>query len=176
MNAMRTMTLLFALLAIAFSSASASDMTGQRYVCVLEGSQAVPIPSQYPAIGNGFFDLDAATNTLSFAVYECHGVLNGATAVHIHGPASTTELGPIIATLTPTGNGDFVGSVGTLDAQQLRDLNCGLWYVDIHTATDPFPWGDIRGWIRGNWGWDWAAPCNVAIEPTTWGRVKSLYR
>jgi len=175
MNAVRTMTTVFAVLAVASSGASASELTAQQYICVLEGSQAFPVPSQYPAVGNGFFTLDGA-NALSFTVFECHGVLSGATAVHIHGPALQTDLGPVIATLTPNQYGVYTGVLGTLTAQQLRDLNCGLWYVDIHTAADPFPWGDIRGRIRGDWGWPWAAPCNLPVEQSTWGRVKSLYR
>lgn len=174
MNAVRTMPLVLALLAVAFSGAVASDQIAQQYVCVLEGSQVFPIPTQQPAVGNTFFDLDN-TNTLAIRMFECYGVSNGAT-VHVHGPATTTEFGPVIATLTSLGNGVFTGTVGPLDAQQLRDINCGLWYVDVHTATDPFPWGDLRGQIRGNWGWHWTAPCSLPVTPSTWGMIKSLYR
>jgi hypothetical protein len=167
------MPLASAVLAAVFSAAGASELTSEHYICVLGGNQVVPPLSQQVDVGNGFFTL-SDTNELSYNVYECHGVLANATSVHIHGPGSPTETGPILFTLTPDQFGSYHGVLGPLDPQQLRDLNCGLWYIDVHTAQNP--WGEVRGRIRGDWGWPWAAPCNLPVEPSTWGAVKSLYR
>lgn len=173
MNAVRIMTLAASVLAATFTAANASDQTASNYVCVLGGSQVIPPLSQQTDIGNGFFMLTAA-NELHYNIDECRGVMANAIAVHIHGPASTAEIGPILYTLLPDQYGFYSGTLGPLDAQQLRDLNCGLWYLDVHTAQNP--WGEVRGWIRGDWGWPWAFPCGLPVEPTTWGKVKSLYR
>ena len=150
----------------------ASDAVADTYQCLLEGQQVVPPTPQY-AVGWVDFQL-SATHELSFQVSQCYYSTD--VVAHIHGPAAPGAIGPVIFTLQNNlGLFNWKAVLGTLDDQQLRDLNCGLWYVDIHTLQ--YPQGEVRGWIRGNWGWSILHyPCVLATEESTWGAVKARYR
>lgn len=174
MNAARMIALVAVVLAVSSSVANASEETTDTYASLLEGAQVVP-PNDLHAIGFGLFNLNA-TNELSYEIIEC-ALFSGVSEIHIHGPAAEGAIGPIIFSipLPPNYTGFFSGVLGTLDTQQLRDLNCGLWYLDIHTAAHPE--GHVRGRIRGLWGWEprpW--PCLLPARQSTWGAIKSLYR
>jgi CHRD domain len=172
MNSLRTSALVAVVLAIGFTIPNASDEVTDNYACVLEGAQVVP-PNGWVPVGNGMFHLNAV-NELAYDIIECFG-LNRA-EVHIHGPAGVGENGPIIFTIPvpPNNPAYWSGVLGPLTTQQLRDLNCGLWYLDIHTPE--FPEGQVRGRVRGLWGWQPAWPCFLPTRQSTWGAIKALYR
>jgi hypothetical protein len=167
--------LLFAVTSLTLATARASEQTSDSYAGVLDGASVVP-PVPFPpqaASGRADFFL-SASNELSYQMYDCTGLSN--VEAHIHGPAPAGAIGPVIFTI-PAGSSQSwyrTGVIGVLNDQQLRDLNCGLWYIDIHTAEYPF--GQVRGQIRGLWGWQPASPCFLAASESTWGAVKTLYR
>src|SRR5262249_15792869 len=68
--------------------------------------------------------------------------------VHIHGPADSNNVAPIIFPLpTPSPTPDVdIQIVPT--AQQVADLKSGLDYMNIHTNN--FPNGEIRGQLLWN--------------------------
>ena len=138
-------------------------------------AQVVPPISSAGLIGFGSLHL-SDTNELSYNFIECHLYGGDVTAIHIHGPAAPGEIGPILYTIpTPSPYYGFIsGVLGVVNDQQLHDLNCGLWYVDIHTVNNPL--GEVRGRIRGQWGWYVRDPCSLPTDPVSWGQVKVRYR
>ena len=172
----RLLAVFVVVLATCVLTANASDQTADHYVCITERVAIPPYP--YTAvIGRGDFAL-SPTNELSFRLYDCY-FYGQQVVAHIHGPAVGGATGPIIFTLPPgpTGPGYFwTGVLGTLNNDQLHDLNCALWYLDYHTPE--YPDGIARGQVRGLWGDGWHPPdpCFLPTEPSTWGSVKSLYR
>jgi hypothetical protein len=101
-----------------------------------------------------------------------HGtlVINGpetVTAVHLHGPAGIGETGPLVMDLPLPRDGD--GGVEFQDipvnAEQIAAIESVLMsYVDVHTVEHP------GGAVRGQVGPE------IAVEPSTWGFVKQLFR
>ncbi len=143
---------------------SAHATTG--YSATLSGLQEVPADVS-PATGFGAFVLDNTGTQLSYSV-SYNGLLGPLTAAHIHNGAVGVN-GPVVYGLnflpnvgTTSGTISGVLAVTPLD---VSNLAAGLYYVNIHTQV--FPGGEIRGQI----GLD-ATPS----RPTSWGRMKSLYR
>ena len=87
------------------------------------------------------------------------GITASMTGGHIHGPGGPGTNAPVIydlignGVLSGTTSGTYNGSFNlisnptgyTTTAQQLADLNAGLWYLNIHDSS--FPGGEIRGQI-----------------------------
>ncbi len=110
--------------------------------------------------GSGTLSLDTVANTLTFNNIGWSGLSADSIASHIHGPAavgaSTGVLYPLDPTYTTVGTGIRSGTfAGTLSlvagtggftiAQQVSQLEGGLWYMNIHSTA--FPGGEIRGQI-----------------------------
>lgn len=122
--------------------------------------------------GTGTFTLTLVGTTMTING-AFSGLSSNSTAAHIHGPAGPLPAtASVIYDFTPGGlNLATLGStsgtiIGTFElvpkgtggaytvAQQIADLNAGLWYVNVHSAA--FGGGEIRGQI-------------VAVpEPSTW--------
>jgi len=102
--------------------------------------------------GNGSITLSGTTLSVSIAF---SGLSANSTATHIHGPAqrgvNAAVLYPLnsIATLgstagTISGDVSLVNGTGGLSlAQQLQQLQDGLWYVNVHSTAHAG--GEIRG-------------------------------
>ena len=114
--------------------------------------------------GSGTLTLDTTVNTLTFNNILWSGLSADSTASHIHGPAapgvSTSVLYPLNPTYTQVGpgirSGQFSGTLPLADgtggftiAQQISQLEGGLWYINIHSdgLQNGFPGGEIRGQI-----------------------------
>jgi hypothetical protein len=117
--------------------------------------------------GSGTLTLDTTANTLTFNNISWTGLSADSTASHIHGPAapgvSTGVLYPLDPTYTTVGSGirsgTFSGTLTLTDlapggnpypiANQIADLENGLWYMNIHSdgSQGGFPGGEIRGQI-----------------------------
>jgi hypothetical protein len=116
-------------------------------------------------IGQVYLYLTGSTLTFSNGNYS--GLSGTVSAAHIHGPAGPGVSAGVIYGLIPTfitsgansgtingGNLSLVdGTAGITLANQLTQLNSGLWYINIHSTT--FGGGEIRGQIV------------VVPEPTT---------
>lgn len=135
--------------------ASLTFAQAQSYIANLNGAQDGGGARQ----GSGSVNLTLSGTTLSLSG-SYSGLTTPSSAGHIHGPAPVGvntnvlyDLGALgILTLGAT-SGTYSGSltIGPLQsgaytvAQQISDLNTGLWYLNIHDST--FPGGEIRGQI-----------------------------
>ncbi len=137
----------------------------QSYIATLDGAQ----DGGGARMGSGsvLITLSGTTLTLSGGSYS--GLTTPASAAHIHGAAPVGINAGVLYSLggsvIPLGStaGTISGNVNLVPnpngttfsvAQQLADLNNGLWYLNIHNAT--FPGGEIRGQIL------------LVPEPATW--------
>jgi len=126
----------------------------QTFTASLDGAQDGGGTRQ----GTGFVTLTLSGNSLSLSG-SFSGLSTNMTAGHIHGPAAIGSPASVIydlvgpGILTGTTSGTYNGTVNLVAnptpnyslAQQLTDLNAGLWYLNIHDSK--FPGGEIRGQI-----------------------------
>ncbi|HEX5653274.1 MAG TPA: CHRD domain-containing protein [Chitinophagaceae bacterium] len=109
------------------------------------GNQEIPIVTT-TATGTLTGTYVSAINTLTYNI-TWTGLSGNVTAMHFHGPAtSSQEAGPIHS-LTISSNGTAGTSTGTLilaDSTE-QHLLAGKIYYNIHTALNPD--GEIRGQV-----------------------------
>lgn len=137
--------------------ASVTVASGQSYIANLDGAQDGGAGRQ----GTGTASITLSGTTLTFTGGSYSGLTTASSAAHIHGPSGPYpasagvlyNLGTLGAITLGSTSGTFSGSFGlvpavgpyTTTAQQIADLNAGLWYINIHNST--FPGGEIRGAI-----------------------------
>jgi hypothetical protein len=133
-------TLLTALAACLISSASfAADL---QFAATLNGATEVP-PKTTAGTGDLLATLDTTTKTLTYTLtYE--GLTGPATMAHFHGPAAVGANAGVAVPIAPPLANPIHGSVKLTDAQ-IKDLEAGKWYTNIHTAANPG--GEIRGQV-----------------------------
>lgn len=112
--------------------------TAQVYDIYLSGAQQVPVND---SAATGRCLAGVSPDLGSMAVVCWHNVEN-AQAAHIHRGAPD-QIGPVVFPFDSVES-PFKG-VFPLTAQDLADLQAGLFYVNIHSAD--FPGGEIRGQI-----------------------------
>ncbi len=133
--------LLFTLLLLLPLSAGAATVALEA---TLDGAQA-NAGGGTGSSGTGFAQMTLDTNSLLFNWNASWSGLSGAaTAAHFHGPASPTQNAGVQVGIDHTSN-PSIGST-TLSQAQANDLLAGLWYLNIHTATNPG--GEIRGQVQ----------------------------
>lgn len=125
----------------------------EAFTAVLSGAAEVGDASPSSATGRAVLALKG--NTL-WLYLSYAGLSGNATAMHIHGPAATTEsAGVMIPLPTPPPGGAVTmtatADVSALTAEQRAALRSGRTYLNVHTANKP-P-GEIRGQV---------APLNLA--------------
>lgn len=142
-----------AALALAASVSTAQVLEYNFDINVAQEVPAPTIPSGFDPSGTGFVTLDLATNELTWDI-EYQGLTGDIVApgAHFHGPAdfgATAGVRVFIAggtgaplPLPPSGR--LMGTA-IITADQARDLQDGLWYVNIHTALNQS--GEIRGQV-----------------------------
>jgi len=147
------------LLVLAALTASLSLAQAQNYTVVLDPSLEPATPPGRTGSGIGNLTLSGTTLSLSITFSGLSGTF---TADHIHGPAQalpTSTAGVLysLIPLTTLSDANHAGTIsGTVNlianpipnysvAQQLTDLNNGMWYVNVHSST--FGGGEIRGQI-----------------------------
>ena len=130
----------------------------------LDGLQEVP-PNASPATGSGTLVIDNAQTQVTYSI-NYSGLTGTRSAQHIHGPGAPGVPAPVVLPLSATGTtSGLVSGVAAITATVIGYMVAGTAYVNIHSST--FPGGEIRGQIQMN-----ATPA----RPTTWGRIKRLYR
>ncbi len=115
------------------------------FITYFSGRNEVPNANASAATGFGRVVLNDAETQITASFYWT-GIGPGSTSGHIHGPAAVTATAPVLFNLAPaTGtNGSTVDQVFTVTATDVSNLRAGLFYMNIHSATN-FPGGEIRG-------------------------------
>jgi len=131
-------SLLAAVFTVGCLSAASAAML--NYKATMTAKQEVP-PTTSTGSGDVLATLNTATKQLSYTMTYM-GLTGPATAAHFHGPAAAgANAGVVIPIGMPPGN-PATGSVTLTDAQ-MKDLEAGKWYANVHTAANKG--GEIRG-------------------------------
>jgi hypothetical protein len=105
----------------------------------MKASNEVPA-TKSKGTGSVTATLDTATKKLTWkGSYK--GLTGPATAAHFHGPAARGKNAGVAIPISPNTS-PFQGSA-TLTDEQVKDLEAGMWYVNVHTAANKG--GEIRG-------------------------------
>lgn len=144
---------------LSFMAAVPAQATIIGFSASLNGAQENP-PVPTPATGTGTFSYDDVTNVLSYNI-TYSGLLANETAAHFHRGAVGMNGGIQIG--LPSPGQPKIGTVN-LTAVHEADLLAGLWYCNIHTTL--YPAGEIRGQLERA----------VPAQPSSWGRIKGLYK
>ena len=177
------------------SAVTSSHAAWVVYNVTLNGANESP-PNASPGTGTATVGVNAATHQL-YIHMDWSGTNGPTSACHIHAATAVAGTGTAgVATTTPYFAGFPIGVTGgtydiTLDETQASSWNpayvtanggttagaeaalfaaiaAGKAYLNVHTALPlGVPGGEIRGFLL---------PAPVASEPSTWGRVKALYR
>ena len=149
--------ILFALITVACLTLAQAQSS---FTINMSGSQEAPTPNASPATGSGTATYNAGAGTLTINNLVYSGLTANSTASHIHGPGapgvSAGVIYPFSAPMFVSGTtaGTINGTITLVTnpnattyslAQQIADLQAGLWYVNIHDGN--FPLGEIRGQI-----------------------------
>lgn len=171
---LRLATLLLGAAITAVLAGTAAAQT--TYTATINAAQEVPANASM-GTGSATVILNAAGTALSISA-NFSGLGTAYSASHIHGPAAPGSNGGVrwafvgAAAGWVFGAGNTSGSITNyavasgITATDIANLNGGLMYVNIHSSG--FPGGEIRGQLfKAN---------VVPTLPTSWGRMKSLYR
>ena len=133
----RTSLLTAAFAAGLISIASAATV---NYHATLTGKSEVP-PTTTSGSGDVLATLDTSKKTLTYTLTYM-GLTGPATAAHFHGPAAA---GANAGVAVPIGSppASPVSNTVTLTDAQMKDLQAGKWYANVHTKANPA--GEIRG-------------------------------
>jgi hypothetical protein len=123
---------------VAAASAATMDFTAN-----LTAASEVP-----PKTSSGFGDLLATLDTtkkeLSYTL-TFDGLTGPATAAHFHGPAAVGANAGVVVPIGGANPTSPAHGTATLTDAQIKDLEAGKWYVNVHTAANPG--GEIRGQV-----------------------------
>jgi hypothetical protein len=140
---MKSRTLRTALAALACATAvalaSPSLAATMNFKANLKGSSEVPATTS-KGTGSVTATLDTTTKKLTWKGSYA-GLSGPATAAHFHGPAASGKNAGVAVPISPNAS-PFEGSATLTDAQ-IKDLEAGNWYVNVHTAANKG--GEIRG-------------------------------
>jgi len=131
-------SLLAAILTAGYLSAASAAIIDYR--AAMNGKSEVP-PTTSTGTGDVTATLNTDTKQLAYTMNYA-GLTGPATAAHFHGPA---EPGQNAGVVIPIGNNPPSPAKGTvtLTDAQMKDLQDGKWYANVHTAANKG--GEIRG-------------------------------
>jgi hypothetical protein len=132
-------TAVLAATALTLSLGTAAFAASVTYKTSLKGSEEVPANT---AKGTGTVDatVDTATKKMTYTV-TYSGLTGPATAAHFHAPAEAGKNAPPVITMTELKSP--IKGTATLTDAQLKDLQDGKMYFNVHTAEHKG--GEIRG-------------------------------
>lgn len=131
-------SLLAAVFTVGFLSAAAAAMI--EYKATMTGKNEVP-PTTSTGSGDVLATLDTNTKKLTYTMTYM-GLTGPATAAHFHGPAAAGVNAGVAVPIGTNPASPTNGSVTLTDAQ-MKDLQAGKWYANVHTAANKG--GEIRG-------------------------------
>jgi hypothetical protein len=130
--------------AVSVTFAGAASAATIDYTAKLTGAREVP---KTDSKGTGAFKgtLDTTSKVLTYTL--TFDKLSGpATAAHLHGPAARAANAGVLAPLGDKNPSSPVSGSVTLTDDQIKELQSGKVYVNVHTAADPS--GEIRGQVN----------------------------
>jgi len=134
--------------------------TAESFVALINGAQAVP-PNNSDCVGHGTFVLSADEAHLAYNIHFDPWVPDEFIS-HIHEQYEPPLVGEqILVEIAP--GADKVGVVD-LTPGDVVALRSSRLFVNVHTTR--FMQGEVRGWIVPT----------VAVNATTWGAIRALYR
>jgi CHRD domain len=134
-------TLLAAVFAAGFATAASAAML--QFHATMNGASEVP-PKQTAGTGEALATLDTAKKQLNYTV-SFENLSGPATAAHFHGPAAAGKNAGVAVPIGGASPTSPVHGTATLTDAQIKDLEAGMWYVNVHTAANPG--GEIRGQV-----------------------------
>ena len=128
--------------ALSLLAAGAAGAATEHFTAALKGSDETP-PNTTAGTGKVDATLDTSTKAFSYtATYS--GLTGPAVAAHFHKGAAAAS-GPPVVPVPKSALGSPMKGTATLTADQVKDLEAGGWYFNIHTAANPG--GEIRGQV-----------------------------
>ena len=132
----------FTAFAIALLSITAHAAT-IAFKADLKASTEVP-PNDGAGAGKLSATLNTETNEFKYHI-EFSGLSGPAVAAHFHGPAAAGVNAKPQVPIKGSPIASPIDGTATLTADQVKDLEAGQWYFNVHTAAHPG--GEIRGQI-----------------------------
>jgi len=119
---------------------SAASAAMIEYKATLSAKSEVP-PNASTGSGDVLATLDTASKKLSYTM-TYYGLTGPATAAHFHGPAAAGANAGVAVPIGTNPASPTTGTVTLTDAQ-MKDLESGKWYANVHTEANKG--GEIRG-------------------------------
>ncbi len=132
-------TLLAAILAAGLTQAASAATVD--YHATLNGTTEVP-PHNVPGTGTVQASLDTTSKVLTYTL-TFQGLTGPATMAHLHGPAKDGVNAGVLVVFFKGDQASPLHGTATLTDDQMKDLQDGLMYANVHTAANPG--GEIRG-------------------------------
>ncbi|HEX3399843.1 MAG TPA: CHRD domain-containing protein [Acetobacteraceae bacterium] len=131
-------SLLAAVFAAGTLSAASAAMID--FHATMSGKSEVP-PTTSNGSGDVLATLDTSNKTLTYTM-TYYGLSGPATAAHFHGPAAAGANAGVVVPIG-TNPASPTSGTATLTDAQIKDLEAGKWYANVHTADNKG--GEIRG-------------------------------
>ncbi len=134
-----------ALLATVFAAgfATAASAAMLQFHATMSGASEVP-PNKTAGTGEALATLDTTTKALTYTI-TFENLTGPAAAAHFHGPAAPGANAGVAVPIGGAGPASPVHGTATLTDAQMKDLEAGKWYVNVHTAANKG--GEIRGQV-----------------------------
>jgi hypothetical protein len=123
------------------TTATAAGAATQKFTATLKGGDETP-PTDSKATGTVTATLDTTTKAFAYKV-TYSGLSGPATAAHFHGPAFAGASAPPQVPVRSKALASPMQGKATLTDDQVKQLEGGQWYFNIHTAAHAG--GEIRG-------------------------------
>jgi hypothetical protein len=132
------------LLAAVFTAGllSAASAATLNFGATMNAASEVP-PKTSAGTGDMLGSLNTATKEFTYTV-TFSNLTGPATMAHFHGPAKPGANAGVVVPLGNNPTSPIHGSK-TLTDDQIKQLESGMWYVNVHTAANPG--GEIRGQV-----------------------------
>jgi hypothetical protein len=127
---------------VAFGWISAASAAVINFSATMTAASEVP-PKTSSGSGDMLGTLNTTTKDFTYTV-TFSNLTGPATAAHFHGPAAAGANAGVVLPLGNTPTSPIHGNKALTD-EQIKDLEAGKWYVNVHTAANPG--GEIRGQV-----------------------------
>ena len=114
-----------------------------HFHATINAAQGVP-PKQSSGTGEALATLNTASRDFTYTV-TWEGLTGPAIAAHFHGPAGPGANAKVQVPIEGKNPTSPAHGSATLSPAQMKDLEAGKWYVNVHTKANPG--GEIRGQV-----------------------------